>query len=59
MAAAYGWTPLHWAGYHGDIQVLELLLEAGANVHLETEAGQTARDLGNEAVQAYFDRYQA
>ena len=36
------WTSLHWAAFNGRVEVAQLLLDHGANVKLETKAGETA-----------------
>ena len=35
----FGWTPLHWAAYHGYRQTLAYLKERGADIHREDNAG--------------------
>ncbi|KAF0721968.1 hypothetical protein Ae201684_018790 [Aphanomyces euteiches] len=39
------------------LEVLQLLLDAGANRLLRNEDGKTPRDLANNDVQAWFDNY--
>ncbi|KAH9116360.1 hypothetical protein AeMF1_009691 [Aphanomyces euteiches] len=50
-------VPCPPATFNGQVQVLKVLLDAGANRHLRNEDGKTARDLGNSAVDAWFDIY--
>ena len=33
-----GWTPLHWAAGHGTVATIQVLLEAGADVAVQTHA---------------------
>jgi len=40
-----GWNALHLATRAGRADIVELLLEAGANAHQETNSGRTALDL--------------
>ena len=40
-----GRTALHWAALHGKIQVVEALLNAGADKAVKDEDGRTALDL--------------
>jgi ankyrin repeat protein len=42
-------TPLHQAAMNGDMKLLELLIERGADVTRRTRAGKTAIDWANEA----------
>ncbi|KAF3005617.1 hypothetical protein E8E13_002525 [Curvularia kusanoi] len=35
-------TALHWAAYHGNVEIVRLLLEAGADIEAETEDNGTA-----------------
>jgi ankyrin repeat protein len=37
-----GWTSLHWAAFKGRLEIVQVLLNQGANVNLETEGGETA-----------------
>ena len=39
-----GWTALHLAAYHGYIQVVEALLNAGADKAVKDKNGRTALD---------------
>ena len=43
-----GYTPLHRAAQHGALPMVQMLLAAGADVHAETDGGQTAFHLANE-----------
>uniref|UniRef100_A0A7S2Q9B8 Uncharacterized protein n=1 Tax=Zooxanthella nutricula TaxID=1333877 RepID=A0A7S2Q9B8_9DINO len=48
-----GFTPLHWAANQNHEQVVELLLQQGADVNMEGEAGtalQHARGLGHDRI---------
>ena len=29
----YGWTALHWASYNASVEIIELLLDKGANLN--------------------------
>ena len=42
-----GWTPLHSAAYRLILQVLEVLLDRGADPHARTNNGQTSFQLAN------------
>ena len=44
-----GWTSLHFAAVNGFVEIVDLLLAAGANINLTTVKGQTAKDLALEA----------
>ena len=37
LSNSYGFTPLHWAGRHGNINVMKLLLDKGANPNSVTK----------------------
>ncbi len=37
----YGWTPLHCASHHGNIQCVNQLLNAGASVSIVDKNGRT------------------
>ena len=39
--AMWGYTPLHHASLHGQIQIVQLLLDTGSDVNIKTEFGQT------------------
>ena len=39
-----GWTALHWAASNGKIQVVEALLNAGADKAVKDKYGETALD---------------
>ena len=39
-----GFTPLHEAAQHGDVEMVELFLSAEADPSLTTDAGETAAD---------------
>ncbi|MCJ1475869.1 Ankyrin-2 [Lambiella insularis] len=36
-----GWTPMHWAVRHGNIEVIDKLVEYGANMEIQNEVGIT------------------
>ncbi len=36
-----GFTALHWASYNGDLEIVRMLTDAGANVNLRTDTGET------------------
>jgi len=40
-----GWLPLHLAAYKGDPDAVELLLEHGANDHLDEDAGENTSEV--------------
>ena len=40
-----GWTALMLAGYYGHIEIVQLLIENGANIEAENFDGQTALNL--------------
>ena len=37
----WGWTPLHWAARAGKIEIVRMLIDAGANVNVQTNGGST------------------
>jgi uncharacterized protein len=45
----HGWTPLHAAAQHGDDELVEALLQAGADASLANDDGVTAADLAERA----------
>lgn len=44
----YGWTALHVAAYNGNAATVEVLVQAGANVHADDGSGKTPLDLARE-----------
>lgn len=50
----HGYTPLQWAVYYNRMQMVEFLLEQGADAHIKNNRGQTAlqlaRDRNNDAI---------
>ena len=40
-----GFTPLHWASYHGHVEVITALLAAGADKSLKNSFGRTPHDV--------------
>ena len=48
----YQWTPLHLASYNGHEDVVEVLLEGGADVEARTEEGVTAMTLARSGGRA-------
>lgn len=52
--ARYGWTPLMYAAQGAHVDVVKVLLEAGANPHRTDQMGLSAADL----VQMALNRYQ-
>ncbi len=53
-----GWTALHAAAQHGDVETAELLLEYGADPSLANDDGRAPADLaaGNEGMERLFAR---
>ena len=56
----YGWTPLHWAAWNGRVEVVRMLIGAGADVNLKDNDGwaplHRAARLGNvEIAQMLID----
>lgn len=48
-----GDSPLHAASWKGHLPVVQLLIEAGANVHIRNREGKTAAEMtGNAEVEA-------
>lgn len=45
VAQRGGWTPLHQAADHGNLQLVEFLLEAGADRTLKSSDGRTPREM--------------
>ncbi|KAG9398488.1 hypothetical protein AC1031_014543 [Aphanomyces cochlioides] len=52
-----GWTPLISASRHGNIDILRVLLNAGADFEGNHAIRQSARDYGNDEVQAFLDNF--
>jgi len=48
VAQRGGWTPLHQAADHGYLELVEFLLEAGADRTLKSSDGRTPRDMALE-----------
>lgn len=48
VAQQGGWTPLHSAALHGDLDLVELLLRHGADPAPESDDGKTPADLARE-----------
>ena len=42
------WTPLHWAAINYNINIVTLLLDAGADPTVLNEDGKTAEDIARE-----------
>ncbi len=42
-----GWTPMHVAAYYGSVDVLLLLIEFGASIHMITNSYEKSSDLTN------------
>lgn len=42
------WTPLHWAAYNDKVQIVQVLLNNGADPTIRTNDGRTAEDLARE-----------
>ncbi|MGO8716607.1 MAG: ankyrin repeat domain-containing protein [Smithella sp.] len=43
-----GWTPLMWAAFNGDVDMLKLLLENGADPKIASQSGHTALSLAKD-----------
>ncbi len=56
-----GHTPLHWAVFRGDIELVEILLKAGANPNVISDDGVTPRwramDFGLEEIEELLERF--
>ena len=56
-----GWTALHEASQHGDVEMVRLLIAGGAHVHARAHNNQNALDLalgkGHQAVVSVLDEY--
>lgn len=48
VAQQGGWTPLHQAAAHGQVDMVDLLLAHGADVHVQSEDGRTPADMAQE-----------
>lgn len=44
----FGWTLLHDAARFGNVDILSFLMDAGANIHQRTSAGETVLRIANE-----------
>jgi ankyrin repeat protein len=38
---SHGWTPLHYAAFYGDVELVQLLLDRGANANVKDGRGRT------------------
>ena len=45
---------LHFAGYNGDVEMLELLVEKGVNLNARLDDGRSALDIAVEQNQQEF-----
>ena len=50
-----GWTQLHRIAYYGNLQLLEVLLNHGADPHAQTDDGKTPIQLANEFIWSDFE----
>lgn len=48
-----GWTPLHLAAMFGKVEVIQLLLESGADSDIKDKSGKTPEDVAKQ-----FKNYQ-
>jgi ankyrin repeat protein len=48
MRTAYRWTALHWAAGNGHAEVVELLLEYGADVNAVSDTGRTPLQMASD-----------
>ena len=48
LAHGAGLTALHYAARRGDVEIVKLLLEAGADPHLENEMGLNSFDISEK-----------
>ena len=56
-ASTHGTTPLHAAAQHGQVNIVEVLLDTGASASRKNAKGQSARDLahaGREKEDSFF-----
>ena len=54
----YGHTPLHKASLYNFIEIAKLLLDAGADVNVEDEDGETPLGwAGSDEMEALFKKY--
>jgi ankyrin repeat protein len=44
----HGWTPLHAAAQNGNLEIIEILLQNGADPSIKNEEGVTALDLARK-----------
>ncbi|KAJ1487791.1 ankyrin repeat protein, partial [Baffinella frigidus] len=58
-SAKDGWTALHWASLLGHTGSVACLVEAGADVHAKTEAGETCSTVAARAGQSEVVTYLA
>jgi ankyrin repeat protein len=43
-----GYTPLHWAAGHGDLETIRILVEAGANAAAPDKLGRLPVDVAHQ-----------
>jgi len=52
-----GWTPLMYVAYHGDLDLVKYLVNAGANIKVANKSGKTATDIAYDSGQVSTAKY--